>query len=170
MTQGVLMLALTYAALLILLTSLWLHSRSALWLKSGMSVLVLAFCVLSYRGTWQLTGWPSNEMLPERFLLLGSWIREPDKDDNSAGGIDLWAVRLGDDGPGVHPRAYQVPYGAELHQALQEAQRRMGQGRLQMGRRIIEGGERNPQAPMRLAPDRLKIEFYDLPDPALPEK
>ena len=170
MTTGILMLAVTYAALLVLVVSLWLHSRHAVWLKVGVSALVLLFCVTTYRGVWELTGWPTGEVLPERFLLLGSWIQEPDKTENTQGEIALWAVAIRDDGPAEDPRSYRLPYGAELHQGLQEAQRRMGQGRLQMGQRVLEGGQRNPRAAMRFAPDQLKIEFYDLPDPALPEK
>jgi hypothetical protein len=170
MTLGLLTLSLTYAAVLIVLVSLWLHSRHAAWLKLTLTVLVFALCLVTYQSFWRITGWPSSQALPERFLLLGVWVREPDDKSDPTGGIDLWAVEIGDAGPADHPRAFSLPYAKELHQRLQEAQRRTGQGRPQMGRQILEGGRRNNRGPMRLAPDQLTIEFYDLPDPALPEK
>ncbi|MEM9388337.1 MAG: hypothetical protein AAGA68_25015 [Pseudomonadota bacterium] len=163
-------LALAYAVILAILVSVWLRGSQALWMKAAVSVLVFGFCVASYQGWRQVTGWPAAQVLPERFLLLSSWVREPDEKSNSSGGIDLWVVTVTDDGPDMHPRAYGLPYDTELHQSIEAAERRMGQGRLQMGRRIVEDGRRTNVGAVRLAPDQQLIEFYDVPDPALPEK
>ncbi|MEO0423314.1 MAG: hypothetical protein AAF184_13305 [Pseudomonadota bacterium] len=163
-------LALAYAVTLAILISIWVRGQQAMWMKVAVSALLFVFCVASYHGWRQVSGWPAPQVLPEQFLLLSSWVREPDEKTNTQGGIDLWVVTVTDDGPAVHPRAYELPYNTELHQSIEAAERRMGQGRLQMGRRIIEDGRRTNVGAVRLAPDQQLIEFYDVPDPALPEK
>ena len=128
MTGLTVTLALAYAVVLAILVSLWLRGRHAIWMKAAVSTLVFFFCVASYQGWRHVAGWPAAELMPERFLLLSSWVREPDPKTNSAGGIDLWVVTVTDDGPAQHPRAYELPYDTELHQRIEAAERRMGQG------------------------------------------
>ncbi|MEO0974730.1 MAG: hypothetical protein AAFX85_16700, partial [Pseudomonadota bacterium] len=75
MTSTLITLAFAYAVVLLITVSLWLHTRHSVWVKSTVVVLVFAFCVASYEGWRRVTGWPTPEVIPERFLLLSSWVR-----------------------------------------------------------------------------------------------
>ena len=171
MNQAVLVLAACYALLAALLVAALVYSRWPAWLKLVLVVLVSGTYYLSYAGLERLLGWPTVERIPERFLLLASSVREPDRASGDPGVIHLWVNALAGARPAQEPRAYELPYSRELHYALQEARKRQGEGIPQMGRRIYAPpAEDVLRDRTRFATSRETVHIENLPDPVLPEK
>lgn len=170
MSETVLSIIAGYTVIGALLLVMCLQTRYAAWIKTVAIVVVAGFYFFTYEALLDVLGWPTRSAMPERFQLLSSWITEPDKKAGSKGSIEIWAVRLGDDGPDLHPRAYRLDYDQTLHQELDEANRQMRNGLIQIGR--SEPGMSDPDAAdsNRFADVRQRLSFSDLPDPELPEK
>jgi hypothetical protein len=96
------------------------------------------FYIGHYLGIQQLYGWPSTATLPDKFILLGQQIIEPDKQKNTTGYIDLWVQAESAETPRLH----RLPYSKTLHQQLSDAQQRQTKGKVQQGERI-SGGQPN---------------------------
>jgi hypothetical protein len=124
---------------------------------------------LAYQGWDRAQGWPSTNPVPEKFLLHGAVIEEPDKDRGVDGTIFLWLSDLTTYQPAEQPRAYIMPYSKRLHTAAQEALRQMRNGELQMG--TVLPDEAAQQVTDGFAGEiPTMIEFSNLPQRALPEK
>ncbi|MGR8920500.1 MAG: hypothetical protein ACU85V_12860 [Gammaproteobacteria bacterium] len=170
MNETVLGIIVGYAALGALLLVMCLETRFSVWLKTVAIVVVAAFYFHTYGALRDALGWPTRALVPERFMLLASWVNEPDKKTGEEGSIEVWAVTLTDEGPMRSPRAYYLDYDEDLHQQLDEANRQMRNGLIQIGK--AELGANDPKTPdsARFADVRQRIEFAELPDPELPEK
>lgn len=172
MSEGTLLLVLAYVALTALLTTAVLATRLPLVVKTLMTVGVVGLYIATYQGWQSVQGWPAAvRLLPDRFLLHASVIQEPNKATGEEGIIYIWASDLVDGKPADVPRAYRVDYDKPLHTELVDAMRNMRDGKLQLGRMTSE--RHRPDRPTdltRLGERRVNIEFYELPDPALPEK
>jgi len=171
MNQAVLGLTLTYVALAALLLGIFILSRIPVWLKLICVIAVSSFYYLTYNSYQGLLGWPTEQQLPDHFQLLSSSIREPDEDTGDAGNIHIWINSISENQPAMEPRAYELPYDLELHSALEEALKKQRRGNVQLGRRKpMNEPESLPRDATRYGQKRQKLEFYDLPDPQLPEK
>lgn len=173
MTITIITLILAYVAVAALLLILSLQTRWPAWVKTGCIVLVSGLYFVTYDSLTGMLGWPTEEALPEKFLLHAAITEEPDKETGSKGIIHLWLTEVDEDEsmPLELPRAYTLPYDSELHERISESLRRMRQGILQVG----ESGDpvETDKIPMESAAysERLQmIKFYNLPDPELPEK
>ena len=170
MADAVWMLVLAYAVLAALLLVLCLRTDHAAWLKTAVIVIVAVFYWLTYQAAQEVLGWPAERALPARFMLLASWVTEPDKKSGDAGGIDLWAVAIGEHGPGDRPRAYMLDYDKQLHRELEEARLRINQGVIQVGRAELGGSRHDVGQVSSFADVQQDISFEDLPSTELPEK
>lgn len=170
MNETVLGIIAGYAVLAALLLVACLHTRFSAWLKALAIIAVGACYFLTYDALNAAFGWPTRALMPERFMLLSSWVVEPDKQTGDAGSISLWAVRLDADGPALHPRAYTLGYDEDLHQKLDEANRQMRNGLIQIGTTEREANDPDTPESSRFADVRQVIEFSEMPDPELPEK
>lgn len=138
-------------------------------LRLGLVLLVSGSYWLAYQGWDRAQGWPSHNTVPEKFLLHGAVIEEPDKERGVSGTIFLWLSDLTEFQPAEQPRAYVMPYTKRLHTAAQEALRQMRNGELQVGTVL-------PDPAARQVADGFAgeipgmIEFSNLPKQALPEK
>ncbi len=159
-----------YLVLVILLLNLGLYTTWPVWIKTAAIGLVAIFYFTTYHSIKQFLGWPTERELPEKFMMLSSWITEPNKKTGNGGSIHLWAVQLSDDGPADEPRAYALPYDMELHQALNEAQLRLRQGMIQIGSASKLDSGSGWITSKQFVDKRQQIKLYDLPDPELPEK
>lgn len=172
MSEGTLLLILAYVALAALLTTALIATRLPLVIKGLITLAGLGLYVISYVGWQSVQGWPTAaKPLPDRFLLHASVIQEPDRASGAEGVIYVWLSDLGDGRPADQPRAFRIAYDKALHADLEEALRNMRNGNVQLGR--VNRMARDPDHPTdltRLGERREVIEFYDLPDPALPEK
>lgn len=156
------MLTLAYLLPVLLVSLVLIKAQLPQWQKASLLAALPLFYGLHYHGISNLSGWPTSESLPERFLLLGQKVVQPDKRDGSPGHINLW-IQIGDD---PRSRLYELPYSRELHEKLVLAESRAAQGRQQMGIRRTTGEGSQPHADS----DRGQIEFTDRPRNRPPEK
>ncbi len=159
-----------YLVLVILLLNLGLYTTWPAWIKTAAIGLVAVFYITTYFSIKQFLGWPTERELPKSFMMLSSWITEPDKKTGKGGSIHVWAVQLSDEGPAAEPRAYALPYDADLHQELNEAQLRLRQGMIQIGSAGKPESSFGWVTSKQFIDNRQEIKLYDLPDPELPEK
>lgn len=159
-----------YLVLAILLLNLGLYTKWSAWIKTTVICLVAIFYFVTYQSIKQFLGWPAEEELPAKFMMLSSWVTEPDKKTGNGGSIHLWAVELSDDGPADAPRAYALPYDLDLHHELNDAQQRLRQGMIQIGSASKPNQGLDWVTDKQFVNTTQKIDLYDLPDPQLPEK
>jgi hypothetical protein len=138
-------------------------------LRLVLVIIVSASYWVAYQGWDRAQGWPSSNPVPEKFLLHGAIIEEPNKEEGVAGTILLWVNDLTDHKPSELPRAYVMPYSRGLHTAAQEALRQMRNGELQLGRVLVDPSAKQ-NAEGYAGEESGLIEFSDLPKQALPEK
>jgi hypothetical protein len=163
MTVWIIALTLAYVSLAVLLLSLNLRSRWSWPVKAAAIVVTGGFYLLTYFAWHGLSGWPATTVPPEDFVLVASEIREPDKRTADPGAIFIWARATAD--PLAQPRAYQLPYTGALHQAVEAARQRQGEGVGQVGRRNL-----STRRPGTGPPGGPAIRFEDMPRLGLPLK
>lgn len=156
-----------FAALLFLTLLALLWSRWPAWFKG---LLVLGVTVFYFYGSSvvnDIWGWPSNDALPERFVLLGATIDEPS--GKHPGAIYVWVSTLQDGHSAPQPRAFRMRYTREMHLEMNEGTRKVRAGIAQMG--MAESG--TPPSGlqwMRAGNESQVVKLRDLPGPQLPEK
>lgn len=163
-------LGLLYGLLAFLLLVLCLATRWAFWVKLGGVLLVSGFLLLAHPTLKAISGWPSQDLLPERFVLLSAVFDEPAPGQGSEGAIFLWLHPLENGELVAMPRAYKLPYQKDLRGILDDALRKARDGNAQMGSRQPKRG---PQGSTWLRPagnEDLTIRFSDVPRAQLPEK
>ena len=171
MTPAIIGLSVAYVSLAVLLLSLSLTAHWPVWVKLTCIVLLTGFYFLTFHSLNGMRGWPTTADLPERFLLLDSSVTEPNKSTGTDGVVYVWIKSLQADRPASQPRAFELPYSKELHSRLEEADNRMRNGILQLGRRETRTpSAEEPAELLRFGARRHELFLYDLPDPALPEK
>lgn len=90
--------------------------KAALIVASALAAALFAY------GVQGLRGYPvPTTVLPERFSLLWSVVREPSPGD--PGAIHAW-VRV----PGEEPRVFILPYSRPLHERMEQARTRAKDG------------------------------------------
>lgn len=166
MVTDTLGLSAALVALGVLLLNLNLNSNWTWWIKAGAIIVTSGFFVTAYFSLHGMMGWPTSQTPPEQFLLLAADVREPGKRDDAEGQILIWAKPFG--AREVSPRAYRLPYSAELHQLVDAAVREMRRGRAQAGEVLnsaggVQGGNSDRHA------GRV-IRFRPPPRPMLPRK
>jgi hypothetical protein len=98
---------------------LWfvIGSRGAWWLKLGTIVVASSFTFAVWDALDSFSGWPTEQHLPSRSLLLSSSVDEPKA-------IYVWVIPPSRSGPLAYnadasePRAYRLPYSRQLHEQL----------------------------------------------------
>jgi hypothetical protein len=158
-------LSLAALALLCALALLW--SRWPAWLKLLLVVAVSAFYFFADEAVHGLSGWPSSDALPARFVLLAAVIEEPSA--KSTGALYVWVNALENGKPAAQPRAYRLPYAKDLHALLNEGMKKARQGISQMGTAEPKSGPKGSSW-LRPGSDEQVIKIRDLPSPQLPEK
>lgn len=171
MNQAITGLSITYVALAAILLGIFFLAKIPAWIKFVCVIMMSGFYYLNYYSLNGLLGWPTRQEIPEQFQLMASSINEPDESTGEPGSIHIWGTSFIDNKPAKEPRAYVLPYDLELHAALDEALQKQRQGKIQLGRRLEETDESLlPKDTSRYAQKQHRLEFYDLPDPELPEK
>lgn len=149
-------IAIPIAFILLASIGLWLLIFAKGWwfLKICFITLCLYFSVAMWVSLSQLSGWPSNSEMPEKFLINGIAVQEPSRTNpNDKGNIYIWATELDDEYkakktevsswllPFVskkrpsEPRAYRLPYTQDLKQQLAQASKMMKAGKPVVGER-----------------------------------
>ncbi len=153
-----------YVALAILLLSLHLYSSWNWGIKLAATLLLAGFYFVTYSSLPRMLGWPTSHELPRRVLLVGIDIAEPDH-------VFLWARDLDRGLDRTVPRAYRLPYTAALHQAAEQAGKKLRKGLPVVGEiepgnsggLLVGEGEATASA-------RPRVRFVDAPEGLLPAK
>ncbi len=127
-------LGLSAGFILVLLILLLLVLKTTLdWRLKLLAILVsTGFYWVQYTALLQYGGWPSEDTLPDEFVLIASHVREPDPGKGDEGGMYWWVHQSGAlDQP---PRVYRLPYRVELHQSSEKVVQEQKQGTQYVGR------------------------------------
>ena len=172
------LLTLAYVGVAALLLNLNLATPRRGAIKVTAIVLVTALYVGAWHGHKALSGWPSDDPLPERFRLHYATVEDPDKASRTPGTIYLWVSSLDRPAARREPRAYRITWDADTARAvldaLAEVERGVSMegtatGLSQTGRvRSVEPAERVQVDGAGEAPG--KIDFRPVPTPVLPPK
>lgn len=144
---------------------------------------VAFFSLETWRALDSYAGWPAEEEMPQKALLISAIVREPNFSKNDRGAIFLWVVPIGRDDPGPfaydpisgEPRAYELPYSRAMHEQTAAAMKAMRQnGRpILIEREGLPGDEEgDPHGNGADYGDETDSGFRmrELPPPTLPEK
>nr|CAA6824754.1 MAG: Unknown protein [uncultured Thiotrichaceae bacterium] len=169
MNESILLLLGVNVLVLALLMLVLLFSRLHWVLRLLLVLIVSGSYWVAYQGWDRAQGWPSSNAMPEKFLLHGAVIEEPDPEKGVSGTIFIWATDLSTHQPAEQPRAFVMPYSKKLHGATQEALRHMRNGELQLGTVLPDIAAKQIGDGFAGEVPTL-IEFSNLPKQALPEK
>ena len=160
-------LTLSLALLVFLAVLALLASRWPGWLKGLLVLGSVGFYFWADDVAHNLSGWPTSDALPERFVLLAVVIEEPS--NKRPGALYVWVNGLEKGKPVEHPRAFRLAYTKDLHALLNEGMKKVRQGVSQMGTAEPKQGPRG-FAWLRPGSDEQTVKIRDLPVPQLPEK
>ncbi len=143
--------------------------------KALMIVSVTFFYILTYTSFKSILGWPTKNMLPERFRLVGAQIYEPNIVTNSEGSIYVWITDMNEKSGLGTPRSYELPYSKEIHEKISKATVNLKNGIPQMGEMSEEEKKESGVITKILEKKKTvassaKINFFDMPNQLLPEK
>lgn len=158
---------LSFVVLVLLCTLALVYSRWPTWLKGVLVLGVTVFYFYADDVVHQLSGWPSPDALPERWVLLAAVIDEPSAKSNGA--LYVWVNAIDNGKPAAQPRSYKLPYTKDLHALLNEGMKKARQGVTQMGTAEPLPGKRGVSW-LRPGNDEQDVKIRDLPSPQLPEK
>jgi hypothetical protein len=162
-------LIIAFAALLLLLVLALLWSRWPAWMKTLLIVGVTVLYFYGHEAVRAIWGVPSDEPLPQRFVMLAAAVDEPTA--KGAGSIFLWVSEIVEGRTGLAPRAYRVKYTKELHNEVDLGLRRGKDGVSQMGTAELKNyGSKRGFGWLIPSADEQEVKIRDLPSPQLPEK
>lgn len=169
-SSHLLLLVLVYALLAFLLLCLLLATRWHWMVKAGAVVVVTGFYALSHQVLQGIAGWPSDDRLPERFVLLSAVFDEPSPGRGHKGAIYIWVNPMQDNKPLEMPRVHRLPYEKDLQRILADGVKKARDGNTQMGS-LEPARSTGGLAWLRASgDDKLQLKLTDLPRAQLPEK
>ncbi len=169
-SSQLLLLVIVYALLAFLLLVLCLATRWRWWVKAGGVVLVTGFYLLAHGTFLGMAGWPSDDRLPEKFVLLAAVFDEPSPARGHAGAIYIWVNPMKDNQPLAMPRVHRMPYEKDLHLILGDGIKKARDGNTQMGSTEPIRGQGGFSWLRPPGNDKLQIKLSDLPRAQLHEK
>jgi hypothetical protein len=169
-SSQILLLTLVYALLAFLLLCLCLATRWHWALKVVMVLLVTGFYAFGHQTLRGIAGWPSDDALPPRFLLLAAVFDEPSPGRDHKGAIYIWVNPMKDNQPLEMPRVFRLPYEKDLHRILGDGVKKARDGNAQMGTAEPLRGAGGLAWLLPPGNDKVQIKLSDLPRAQLPEK
>ena len=158
---------LSFVVLVLLCTLALVWSRWPVWLRGLLVLGVTVFYFFADSVLHGLSGWPSADAMPERWVLLAAVIEEPGA--KTQGALYLWVNAIENGKPVTEPRAFRLPYTKDLHALLNEGMKKTRQGVSQMGTAEPRHGPRGLSW-LRPGSNEQIVKIRDLPSPQLPEK
>jgi hypothetical protein len=149
-----------------LIALLWSHWPA--WLKAVLITGVTVLYFYGHEAVHAIWGIPSTDALPPKFVMLSAVVQEPT--NKTPGLLYLWVSKIGDNGPTLEPRAYQVPYSRKLHTQIDEGIKKGRDGISQVGTAEVKAGNGRGLGWLTPGNDEQEIKISDLPSPQLPEK
>lgn len=141
MITSILALALAYVFLLFILLLAILRSEIGVGIKLTLTAFCLGFYLWHYDAMKNYLGWPTDDVLPQRFELVSSITVEPDLKGDEPGGIFVWVLDL--DREQAVPRAYRLPYQKPLHRKIDDTLKKQRQGQRHIGSPVSGGAGKN---------------------------
>lgn len=169
-SSQLLMLAVCYALLVFLLLILCLATRWHWCLKAALVLLASGFFIFNSQTLRGLSGWPSEDSLPEKFVFLSAVFDEPSPARDHPGAIYIWINPMKDNQPLEMPRVFRLPYEKDLRRILGDGIKKAREGNTQMGSTEPERGPQGLAWLLPAANDKVQIKLSDLPRAQLPEK
>jgi len=171
-TLGIAGLLVAYVAIALLLLSINLYSNWSWKIKAASILATTLLYIVSYISFPPLLGWPTGEIPPERFRLIAADVVQPDKASGEKGMVYLWLKDLDDLSGRTRPRAYALAYSDRLHEMIINAKSKLNKGMAQLGEFKLPNDShvREIDTFKRTGQKAVNIEFYDLPDPLIPDK
>ena len=171
-TLGITGLIAAYVLVALLLLSINLYSNWSWKVKAASIVVTTVLYVVTYLSFPPLLGWPTGEPPPQRFRLVAADVVQPDKLTGAEGMIYLWLKDLDDLSGRSRPRSYQFPYSTELHENVIAAKSKMEKGMQQLGEFKVphDPNIRKVDRLTRIGQESAEIEFFDIPNPLIPDK
>ncbi len=157
MEDRTLAIPIAFILLAALLCWMLIGAKGKWWLKLATILIVPGFGLAVWGSISSYKGWPTASEPPEKALLVGGIVREPDAKKDDPGAIYLWLIPLKGDGhsnlnpldyvsSGAEPRSYKLPYTRQLHDAVNDAQAAEKDGRPMLfqrtGKKNGRGGAR----------------------------
>jgi hypothetical protein len=142
-------------------------------IKSTMIIITTLFYVLTYNSFTNLLGWPSNDILPDRFRLVAAQIYEPNALINSEGSIFLWVTDMNDLAGLSTPRSFSIKYNKNVHEKISKALVNLKNGTPQMGENKSEDKKNVVSSLLKKEKSSSissMLNFFDMPNQLLPEK
>lgn len=161
-----------YILIAVLLLSVNLYSKWSWQVKTGTILITTLFYILTYLSFPPLLGWPTDQSPPTNFRLISAHVRQPDKITGDDGAIYLWLTHIQDLSRNSPPRAYKFPYSNALHEKIVIANAKLNKNIALLGEieETDEKGKLQVEDGSRMGQISANIQFYDLPDPLIPDK
>lgn len=169
-SSQLLLLVIVYALLAFLLLVLCLGTRWHWGLKTALVLLVSGFYAFGHQTFTGVSGWPAEDELPQRFVLLAAVFDEPSPGRGHKGAIYLWVHPMKDNAPLAMPRAFKLPYEKDLHRILGDGVKKARDGNTQLGETEPRRGQGGLAWLRPASNDKVEIKLRDLPRAQLPEK
>jgi hypothetical protein len=138
------------------------------WLKGVLTLGVCAFYFYGHNAVMSVIGYPTNDPLPARFLLIAAVIEEPTP--KYPGALYLWVTPIEEGRRHLEPRGYKLPYMRALHERITEGMKKGQRGISQMGTAEAKSGQGTGPSWLNPGKDEQEIKIMDLPAPQVPEK
>lgn len=143
------------AFLLLAAMGLWLiiFAKGYWWLKIIFITFALYFSLAMWASLSQLSGWPTDVEMPDKFLVHAILVEEPSKSNlKEKGAIYMWASEIDENHnikkkevsswllPFVsrknssEPRVYRLPYSEELHEQSRQISKMLKAGKPVVGK------------------------------------
>lgn len=161
-----------YILIALLLLSLNLYSTWSWQVKAGTIVVTTAFYIVTYLSFPPLLGWPAQQRPPDNFRLIAAHVQQPDKVSGDEGAIYLWLAQIDDLSRNAPPRAFEFPYSNNLYEKIVAANAKLNKGVPLLGEfeELDDSSKVQVDDDSRLGQESVNIQFYDLPDPLIPDK
>ena len=169
-TAELLTLGLLYMLLAGLLLVLCLATNWSVWVKAGGVVLVSGFYLFAHQTLTQVSGWPTEDVLPPKFVFLSAVFDDPSPAKGHEGAIFIWLHPVQDGRLVDMPRAYRLPYQKDLRGILEDGMKKARGGNVQMGSTEPRRGKAGTAWLRQAANEDLTIKLSDVPRAQLPEK
>ena len=128
-------LSIAYVVLGVLLLIAVTRARLPWPAKAAAIAATSAFYVFVFFRLEGFLGWPATAALPPRFELLWAQVVDRNLVSNEAGAIHLWVAELNDANlPSRTPRAYVLPYSAQLAEKIEKARAEITKGHPQFAK------------------------------------
>lgn len=154
-------LGIPIAFILIATIGLWLmiYSKGHWLFKMAYIAVCLYFGIMTWASLSELSGWPSNSELPEKFMVGAVLVQDPMPAKKDQGAIYLWLIEIDQNNEAkksepfillspfvskkreIEPRAYRLPFTEQMREQASLISRMLKAGKPVVGERKNVAGK-----------------------------